>query len=110
MYKGVMVVLLATATGCASIRDLNLKWDEWVDENNSCEVDEDCALIYPGCPLDCYTAVSADAVGEAEEKVEDLIRRYERDGSSCTFDCSIAGEATCDAGVCEVERFVDTGV
>jgi len=108
MYKGLMVVLLA-ATGCASEERIQDQWDDWVDENNTCEVADDCALVYPGCPLGCFTAVSADAVDAADEKADDLIRRYELGGRACDYDCMAAGEPVCDAGVCAV-GVLDTGL
>jgi len=112
MYKQMMMVSLIAAgglSGCISGDRIDQKWDDWVSENSSCEVDDDCALVYPGCPLGCFTAVSADAVEDAEAKADDLIRRYELGGRSCDYDCMHAGEPICDAGTCAVGEW-DSGL
>ncbi len=86
--------------GCASEEQIQARWESFLDENTSCEVAEDCALVSPGCPLGCATAVRADAVDEAEELAARLIRQYEAGGRSCAYDCVAFEGVTCDAGRC----------
>ena len=73
------MVLVLSLVGCG---DVEQAWDEWVDEHNSCEVAADCALVFPGCPLGCATAVNVEFVDDAEAKASRLIGRYERFGRS----------------------------
>ena len=98
------MVLVLSLVGCG---DVEQAWDEWVDEHNSCEVAADCALVFPGCPLGCATAVNVEFVDDAEAKASRLIGRYERFGRSCDYDCIATEEPVCnDAGRCEAV-FVD---
>lgn len=102
------IVWLSVLVGCASEEAIQEDWDAFVAEHQSCEVAEDCVVIYPGCPLGCFVAVSADAEQEAIDEAEKLISRYERGGRVCMYDCLAAGEPTCDAGVCAVEGTTGT--
>jgi hypothetical protein len=89
--------------GClpASEQSIQEEWEEWVAEHDTCAVAEDCVLVYPGCPLGCWAAVSVDAEQEATDLAADLIDDYERGGASCDYSC-VQAEATCDAGTCAV--------
>lgn len=107
MFKGSLIAILAAA-GCISADRAGEQWDDWVDQHSSCEVDEDCALIYPGCPLGCADAVAAEYLEDAEEEADDLIRRYERPGRGCDYSCMPVGDPYCDAGTCAVGE-ADTG-
>ena len=93
--------ILLVLMGCGE-EAVQRAWDEYVSDNNACEVDEDCGVVYPGCPLGCATAVRADVLDDARDRAEELIRRYERFGRSCIYDCLGDLGATCDGGVCEV--------
>ncbi|TNE85913.1 MAG: hypothetical protein EP330_23530 [Deltaproteobacteria bacterium] len=86
--------------GCASEASVQARWDAFVDEHASCDTVDDCAVVYPSCPLGCYEAVSADAVDEANAEADRLIRAYERGGRGCDYDCDIEPALTCDAGRC----------
>lgn len=95
-------------TGCASEQRIQQRWDDYVEEHNSCEVASDCAIVSPGCPLDCWSAVSVDDVDEAEQTAERLIRRYEGLVRSCNYGCLAPGELSCEAGACTIGP-MDTG-
>lgn len=105
MRRFLPLLLLA---GCASEQRVQQRWDEYVSEHNSCELASDCALVYPGCPLDCWSAVSVNDVDEAEHTAERLIRRYEGFGRSCDYGCLAPGELSCEAGTCTIGP-TDTG-
>lgn len=104
MLSVVMMSWLALS-GCSDEK-VTEQWDAWVEDNNTCEAVDDCELVYPGCPLGCASAVNVDAVDEAYEKSDALVRRYEFGGRSCDYDCA-AAEVACDAGTCVVE-YLDT--
>jgi hypothetical protein len=96
-------ILLVLVAGCADEERLNARWDAFVADHAACEVAEDCALVYPGCPLGCFNAVNVAFVDEAEAEAARLVRAYERWGRACVYDCAAAGPPTCDDGRCAVE-------
>ena len=91
---------LLALVGCVTEQGIQDRWDAWVEDHGACEVPEDCAVVYPGCPLGCYEAVAAEHAAEAEEVADRLIRRYELGGRACAYDCVEAPPLTCDAGTC----------
>lgn len=93
---------LLPLAGCLSSDAAGDRWDDWVDEHNSCEAPEDCVVVYPGCPLGCGSAVNADYEDEANDKADDLVSRYEMPGRSCDYDCMADRGADCVDSVCEV--------
>ncbi len=98
----VLIFLLLPLAGCLSADQANERFDEWLADHDSCDVPEDCALIYPGCPLGCAVAVRAESEGDATDKAESLIRRYESGGRSCDYDCMADEGVDCVEGVCAV--------
>ena len=108
MQRLSLLLLLALAACVPSEAELQEEWDQFVDQNKSCETVDDCVMVYPGCPLGCGTAVSAEAETEARELGESLISRYERGGQECMYDC-MGLELACEAGSCEAVA-ADTGV
>lgn len=98
-----LLALCVFMTGCAiSDERAEERWDDWVDANNSCETADDCVVVYPGCPLGCFTAVSADSEQASRDEAERIVSAYERGGRSCDYDCIGAQPPTCDDGVCSV--------
>ena len=108
MQRLSLLLLLALSACIPSEADIQEEWDQFVDQNNSCETVTDCVMVSPGCPLGCGTAVSADAETQARELGESLISRYERGGQSCDYDC-MSLELACEAGSCEAV-VADTGM
>jgi hypothetical protein len=110
MHKATLTLFLAPVlfTGCLSADRAGEKWDDWVADHSTCEVDDDCALVYPGCPLGCADAVSADDLEAAEAMADELISRYELPGRGCDYSCVPVGDPYCDAGACAVGE-ADTG-
>ncbi len=100
-----LLLLSACVPSEAEVQD---QWDQFVSENNSCQTVDDCAMVYPGCPLGCGTAVSASAEGEARALGESLIAEYERRGQECVYDCAGLVPA-CESGTC-VAVVEDTGM
>jgi hypothetical protein len=86
--------------GCASEEGVQRRWDAFVAEHSECEFADDCAIVYPGCPLGCFDTVNVEHVEEAEDLADRLIRQYESFGRSCDYDCAEAPDPVCDAGSC----------
>jgi len=59
IIQRVIIVLGLCAVSCLSEGRASDKWDAWVADHSSCSEDADCALVYPGCPLGCVSAVNA---------------------------------------------------
>ncbi|MBN2191551.1 MAG: hypothetical protein JW751_01945 [Polyangiaceae bacterium] len=97
-----LVLLLLLAIGCLSEDGAVERWEAWLEEHDSCAADDDCALVHPGCPLDCAAAVNASEVEEAEAKAERLIDRYERSGRGCEYECAAEYGVECADGRCTV--------
>lgn len=88
--------------GCLSFDQAGEQWDAWVAAHSTCEIADDCVVVYTDCPLGCWTAVAAAHAAEAAQVSDDLVNRVEAGGASCAYDCLQAGEPTCDAGQCTV--------
>jgi hypothetical protein len=87
--KRLSLIVLFSFTACSvSESEVQEEWDEFVSQNNSCETVDDCVMLWPGCPLGCGSAVSADAEVQAKSLAESLLDRYERGGQSCDYDCA----------------------
>jgi hypothetical protein len=103
-FAGTAALLLVAAAGCApGEEEIQQKWDDFVADHNACSAAADCTLIFPGCPLGCFVAVSADSKSEAELEASELIEAYESGGRGCDYDCLAAGPVACVEGRCEVE-------
>ncbi len=96
------VIVLTLLVSCATATSVQQRWDRFLADRDTCEVEEDCTLVYSGCPLGCYDPVAVDHLEEAEAFAETLIGRYEAAGHSCTFGCPVPPEVTCAAGRCVV--------
>ncbi len=79
---------------------MNAKWDTFVEAHSACADVSDCALVYPGCPLGCASAVSAEHAAEAEAYADELVSAYQAGGGGCVYDCA-AFALACTAGQCE---------
>lgn len=99
----------ALLAGCISADTADERWQAWLDEHDSCEVAEDCVVIYPGCPLGCTAAVAAEHEQDAVDEAARLIKSYERAGRACDYDCALSGPAECESGSCVVGPPPDTG-
>ena len=74
--------------------------EQALEEANYCAAPEDCAVLYPGCPLGCYAVVN-----EAEaQAVQSLIDDYfDTHGHTCDYDCIAIGDPRCENGRCVVD-------
>lgn len=95
-------MFLLALLSCASKGALQEEWGAFVEQHQSCEVDTDCVLVYPGCPLPCVDVISSDAVLDANKTANGLIARYEKFGRNCRYECAAYGTAYCDDGTCAI--------
>jgi len=107
---GRVLLLGALAAGCgASEEEVQAEFNAFVADHDGCQAATDCALMSPGCPLGCSTALRADAVDEAEALAEDLVDDYERSGTHCDYECVGAQRVACTDGACQVCPDPDAG-
>lgn len=101
------ILPLIAVFGCATFDGVERDWDDYVAEHNACELPEDCAVVYPGCPMGCFTAVNAEHATEAQAYAQELSARLQRSGSACDYDCLPHGAPRCESGRCVVEADED---
>jgi hypothetical protein len=94
------IAALAVSACAPSSESVEAKWDTFVEAHSACADVSDCALVYPGCPLGCASAVSAEHAGEAEAYANELVSAYQSGGGGCVYDCA-ASTLACSAGRCE---------
>ena len=82
---------------------MDAEFDAFVRRHNHCNVEADCALVNPGCPLGCNVAVRSDAVDAVLMKAADLIADYESAGRGCAYRCTVSPAVQCLMGSCSVE-------
>ena len=68
-----------------------------LEEANYCAVTEDCAVLYPGCPLGCYALVNQDEVQAMQSLIDDY---FDSHGHTCDYDCIAVGGPRCENGRC----------
>lgn len=91
---------LSCASGC-SMEQVDARWEDWVQRHNECELPQDCVLVYPGCPLGCYSAVNAEHEEDAYRVADELVRQWSMGTRGCAYDC-ISAEVDCVDLRCEV--------
>lgn len=101
-------VVLGVACG-ASEEAVQREFDAVVAASNFCERDSDCAVVFPGCPLGCQTAINAKHKQKVERRARELIDDYETGGRSCEYDCASPGPVACIAERCDFGP-LDAGV
>ncbi|MFH1809349.1 MAG: hypothetical protein ABIJ09_11435 [Pseudomonadota bacterium] len=109
----VLVAGLLAVTACRSTDQLGADFDAYVEENASCQSADACAVIFTECPLGCFHAVRTDRVEQVRQRADELVAEYEMWGQACAYDCVMAGEPSCQDGLCHVESLepgVDAGI
>src|SRR5687768_6897953 len=102
-YLAFPVFILGVSCSAPSEDDIQAEFDAFVAHNNSCMVDDDCALATADCPLGCFVAVNESRVDETEAKARALIDDYESGGRKCFYQCATPGPLRCEAQHCVVE-------
>ncbi|MEM6930229.1 MAG: hypothetical protein AAF602_25035 [Myxococcota bacterium] len=86
---------------CTTLVEVQSDWEGYLQRLPACDVDEDCVVIEPGCPLGCYTSVPASNRVEAETFAEELVDRYDTVLRPCVYECSEPPPiAICQMGSC----------
>lgn len=99
-----LLLLALLASGCMSADEANAAFAAHVEESNHCASDDECTVVYPGCPLGCWAAVNVEHAAACQAYAADLIASYERADASCAYDCIAAGPPYCDdEGRCRVD-------
>ena len=77
-----------------------------VKHANHCKTDNDCAIVYTECPLDCFVYVNQSEINQisilasnSKEKIE-KIRIKDGQIGSCLHDCPEAKKPTCVKNIC----------
>lgn len=78
-------------------------FEDFVSTRRDCSLDDDCAVKSFGCPLGCATVYNSEYEDEIQEEADRLLRKYERGGTSCDYDCAVAPEPVRAAGECSLE-------
>jgi len=94
-------MLLWWTVACVSLVDTQREWKSYLDGLPDCDVDADCAIIEPGCPLGCYASVPLDSRSEAEPVAADLVDQYRTGLRPCTYECGPRPMGICDDKRCE---------
>lgn len=89
---------------CVSQRALQEEWEAFAAEHRDCEVDEDCLLVYPGCPIACVDVIALSAAEEANQLAIELHTRADKGGRDFRCECAASGEAICDEGTCAISE------
>ncbi len=98
-----MLGLWCTLSACGrSADDVSEEFEAAVAEANDCVSSSDCVLIFPGCPLGCFTAVNRAREAEVRAKADELIADYERGGAACAYSCIQPGALVCEGSNCAV--------
>ncbi len=95
-----VALLLAACASPPTEDEFRAEYLEFVSSRNSCSTVDDCALVEPGCPLDCATGVNKAYVAEVEAKADELISEYRSGGIICEAMC-LSPSLSCKAGRCE---------
>ena len=95
----VTTALAGILSACVTEEAGQERWEAWVEDHDSCDVVEDCVVIFPGCPLGCFEAVAAEHEEAAVQRAERIIASIP---GTCVYDCIGAGEPTCENGQCQV--------
>ncbi|HHO53459.1 MAG TPA: hypothetical protein ENK18_21960 [Deltaproteobacteria bacterium] len=93
---------------CVSAESLQWEWEAFLLDHQDCVEDVECAVVYPGCPLGCAAAVRADAVDEAEARIAELLKQYERSGRGCSYECVEHTPPACVQGLCFINHLSDS--
>jgi hypothetical protein len=96
-FAPLLVLVVVLAAGCLTEEAVEAEFDD----ANYCESSDECVVLYPGCPLGCWTAVN-----EAEEdRIADLIDDFfaQQTGAECAYDCAAHKDPRCLDGECVVE-------
>jgi cytoskeletal protein RodZ len=80
--------------------DIETKYQSAVARSNACQKATDCAVISPGCPLGCWSAVNAANAGQILHVAEQLRNEQKKPIGNCMYKCTAKPEPNCVNGQC----------
>ncbi len=71
--------------------------NEYIESQNFCKQDEDCALTLVRCPFKCVNYVNKNSLGQVNKRIENFL---EKSCSSCLYECIASSGAICLKNKC----------
>ncbi len=84
-----------------SREEANAQFKQAISQANSCTTDEDCVVVYPGCPLGCSVSVNPDRQQAIKSLAKELVQSFEQREGRCDYFCE-AQYPVCVIDRCEV--------
>lgn len=111
-HASVKMPALVSLQECQAQKQLEFDIDSEIRHSQSCMTDEDCGLLYVGCPFGCDVAVNKSG----SERISLAIKAYrqymnDNECERCRKDCPVRDVKTvCESKVCKrVESSVSEG-
>lgn len=98
--KAILIATVLLGACAPSMEEVQAEFNAEVASARACQTETDCTLISPGCPLDCWVAISSSARTRLEQKARELIEDYESGGAQCDYECIEAPTVACLDGLC----------
>lgn len=103
IFRLAMAVGAVALSACTPTEEqVNADFDDALASTPDCTTDEECVVIYPGCPLACFTAVHRDEEQAMKDVAADLIEAYEAGGQACAYDCLQPEDPICEESRCTI--------
>lgn len=102
-HASVKMPALVGLPECPAQKQLEFDIESDIRNSRACEADEDCELLYTGCPFGCDLAVDKNA----RERIALAVRAYrqyvnDNDCERCRSDCPVSDlKAVCENKVCK---------
>ena len=92
------LIVLLFSPACVSEEQVERE----MEDANYCVTAEECVVIYPGCPLGCWSFVNE----EEEGRIRDLVESFfdQQVGEQCMYDCAGHGEVRCENDRCVADQ------
>ena len=95
---------------CSNVEFLHEQLSKKIDASKDCKVDDDCGVMFLGCPFGCRTAINHSKIAETQS-FADLVPSQCR---TCVYRC-MGGDfrEICDAGTCrsvKVDPVIQRGI
>ncbi|MCA9691260.1 MAG: hypothetical protein KC636_16775 [Myxococcales bacterium] len=100
--KAALPLVLGLVLGGCLTQD---KVETTIEEANYCDATEDCAVLFPGCPLGCYAYVNKAEVDDVQHEIDVY---HTMNGQTCDYDCVETPPVACEAGRCVEDDLATT--
>lgn len=107
LARNLCTILAVFLIGCGSDSgsgdiDIQNNFTQEVDRSNSCATDNDCVLVYPGCPLGCGVAVNVGAEEKVRNLAAEIIDSHNKNNPACAYSC-MALYTVCYIDTCQTK-------